>query len=997
MAQNPPPSPLTQSTYLPVTTTREPRPTYSLSVDATPFISGSHEHTLQGARSRLNPQASQFVPGASSLEPPQHRQSLLNIHATEFMPGMQYHFCKAGTSTMSAMAPVFVPKAYTAARLHLQRMQLMTILSVDTAKRLVRSMPGAAVQTPNPLAAPFVPGAREWSPYTYPDPKLECRYQSRLNRVQCVNDREATPEYEPSASIKSTKSWNKETKQYEGSYQEDRGLVEDWLHHIDFFGRAVYTKSATKPATTIAILKSSVKWLSMGSDFKSRNHFLVTSASRYLDPVVYYGKPEVLTKFHGTSLENECVGRCDKFYSRNGRWRQDYYDPEEDEPYLDSLNPEHYEDGHIIINGCTPGFKTREQVLAAGTEEQLAIDSARRAALQSRKALGLVKSKLASCSTSEESAVVQVRSYSTEQTTNADETIPAIQSGPEQNSASDTTPTQSPTLTPSTAISTPVSSQEFNRRCEAIMPSLVDWSEDEDAVEDAQAQQEDDTSAPAPVQGCLTHSEAMNQQLEEIGPISNNTSWSDDIDVEDRNEHVENSSPQPTSTPSAPLETIVEETSEELDPITSEGNMVADANDVTSPSEPSTSEVGHSPRPSISSSDGTPPTSVDESNEEQVDSVVQRDDETDSVYHVNDQPGGQVDVASSEAAERTDDEIFGMSLEEEYENIHGVPMPVETSEDVNHMSLVSTQSVAAVMGVPTRVYSQHHLRALPLTVCSGRFPRLLVGATVNGRLIPLLTTLRFGTVSNSLLYVVRTASRVDTPYMSFTPRVAYNEVVLYHHNLLQQRVVEIVDDEEEIIGTVIHPNITIRGTDNDNITPAVIVDDITPEANVEEAAPLEAASSTEPTASASGVSEPQTPRQQPTRRQVRFVEPPQACSPVSTASRYSSLAELVTGYDQWPDFSAIHHESPLSSVSSRSSNHDDETLEPIPTLPTFGSVRAGRRRAGWNFIRKFSANNNTVHLKVVGEGPSQTTEVEKKGWLKKGISKVKGFFSKKKN
>ncbi|KAI1624449.1 hypothetical protein EDD37DRAFT_411892 [Exophiala viscosa] len=926
--------------------------THSLSMDATMFIPACHEHILRETHSNFNPEAPEFIPEGHWREASPHRQSSVNIYATEFMPGMQSHHCMTRSSNMNALAPVFVPRVHMAGHLHLQRMQLTTILSVNQAKRLVRFMPGAAVQTPNPLAAEGVPRAQQWGTYTCPAPTPELtpegQYQSRLYRVQEVNDRDTIPDYEPAARVVSTKHWNNKTKQYEGRYEEERELVQCWLHHVDFFGRVVYTKSATKPATTIAILKASGKWLSMGTEYKSRNHFLVTSASRYLDPVVYYGKPEVLDELHGTALENACVGQCDKFYSRYGFWQEDYYDPDEDEPYLDTLYPEDYEKGQLIINGCTAGFRTREQVLTAGTEEKVAIDSTRRAALQSRKARGLVKSRLAYCSTSEESAVVRVGSYSTGKTPNAVQSNPPMQSSSERHSALDTTSTQSHTLRPMPSTSTSVSSEDLDRR------------------------------------------------LNEIGPLSTNASWADDIDVEDEVQAV--IGPQASFEPSAPLETILEETLEEPDSLHSEEDIVA-GDEVPMSTEPSSSdESGHSHRSSISSSDDTPPTSIDEANGDQVDDSGHQDDDNDSVYDVNDQAYGQEDIAPVEVAERTDDEIFGMTLEQEYENVHGVPMPVETSVQSNDIALVSTQRVSTVVTAQQPALHRYRRRALPWEASSGRAVRLLVGAFSNGRVVPFLTTMQFGTVHNSLLYVVGTASRVDSPYMSFAPKVAFNEVVRYQPSLPQQRVVEFSDDEEEINGTVIHPNVTIRGSNDDNITPAVIVNDITPEGNVEESTPVAspATNSESSPAAATGGSHPQTPQQQPPRRRVRFVEPPQVHSPASTASRYSSLAELVSGYDQWPDFSAIHCDSPSSSASSGTVNHDDETLAPIPTLPKFGSVRR-RRRAGFSFARVFSSRSNTVHLTVVGEGPSQTTVVEKKSWIKKGLGKVKGLFSKKRN
>ncbi|KAK5312777.1 hypothetical protein LTR93_011198 [Exophiala xenobiotica] len=162
---------------------------------------------------------------------------------------------------------------------------------------------------------------------------------------------------------------------------------------------------------------------------------------------------------------------------------------------MDRLDPEVYKEGEVIVNGCTPAFATRVQVLAAGTEEQLAIDTARRAALLSWKSCGLVKSKLAIWPTAEEPPV-----------------------------------------------ETPISSEEFNRRCEASMPSVPDWSEEEDGVDSEVMEMIESSSARPPpsipnsglkVTVSSLRQEELNRNLVAAAPLQALSSWADDVDEKD--------------------------------------------------------------------------------------------------------------------------------------------------------------------------------------------------------------------------------------------------------------------------------------------------------------------------------------------------------------------------------------------------------------------------------------------------------------------------------
>lgn len=1035
--------PQARQTRPPSVTTRDPERTYTLNVDAPAFVRGHHEHVTEEQRLKWNPRAPDFAPGTPWRTTSTYQHSFLSADATGFTPGTQSHICSTVPSKMSALAPEFVPESGLSTAGHSHRLTPPPGLSLEdgTAMRVILSTSRAEGWTPNASVAAFVPGAQQWAPYTYSDPTPEVRYKSRLNRVQYLNDELGVPEnYPPFASVVSTKVWNPRTKRYEGHYEESCDCVEQYLHHIDFFGRVVYTKSATDPATTLAVFKASGKWLYMGSEFKSRNHFLVTSAARYLDPVVYYGKPDVLDELHGTALENACIGQCAKFYSRNGRWRHDYYGADEERPILDTMDPEDYDEGHIIVNGCTPGFATREQVLAAGTEEQVAIDAARQAAWQSRKARGPVKSRLADCSTSEESPVVCIRKYSMGRTPNVNDRAMEGQSAVERDSPSDIAPAQGSTQAPSTSAGTSMSSEEFNKRCEAIMPSLSDWSQDEeetetiatethefpsalaaqsvpgsgaevgaapsreewnrrleaaaplrplssswaDDIDDEEAEEEDHLSTPtepqgcltpsealhqrleaaAPLrplssswaddvedeedeqanevststqlQGCLTQSEALHKQLEAIGSLSTNASWADDIDDDEEEVIV----PQTKFTPPVPLATIVEETCEELNPLDSEAEAITGAEDVPSTSEPSTSDGGISRTTSISvDSEGTPPTSNGESNEDQVDVAVHHDDDNDNIYETGGATCTHDDIPSAENVVRSDDDIFGMSLEEEYQNIHGVPMPIEISEGADDMEEETVPTPAQPHAVESSVS--------------------------------------------------------DAPAESPGAHVA--------------SATEVVDTEEDIIGNVIHPNDTLRDVVVDNIAPGAIVNDVSPELNPQESAPagMPAAASPTPVAVAISDSQAHTPRRQILYGREPFPEQPRLYSLASTPSPSPSLtgfdhywadfqtSPAVSSYDQWPDFSAVHYYSPSSLEPHRSFNHNDGALRPISASSTLKAIQTGRRRDGWNVVRLFSSTTTMTQVTVAGVTSSETSEDRQKSWFKKSLVKLKGFFSKK--
>ncbi|EXJ94371.1 hypothetical protein A1O1_02765 [Capronia coronata CBS 617.96] len=290
-------------------------------------------------------------------------------------------------------------------------------------------------------------------------------------------------------------------------------MVGECVHHFSFFNDPVYHKSATKPATTIAVLKSSPKHFAMTDGRNLRIPITVSWASRFLDPVRYTGNPAVLDALRGTKLENAVIGHCDKLYTGNGWWLYDEWSRQEEQPLLDPLNRSKYLKGHTIINGCTRGFPTSREIISAGTEEKLAIDKARKAALQSRLARGPTKSSLGrSCVSSDELEEVPVFIPTQEQPSSIDQQ-PA-------NTARDNGRS---VAAPVAVAAVPLSREKFHRRLAAIpLPSGGDWADDDDEEEEQEA----------PFESFMAEREAFNRRLEALGPVGS-SNWADDIDDED--------------------------------------------------------------------------------------------------------------------------------------------------------------------------------------------------------------------------------------------------------------------------------------------------------------------------------------------------------------------------------------------------------------------------------------------------------------------------------
>ncbi|KIX00002.1 uncharacterized protein Z518_10929 [Rhinocladiella mackenziei CBS 650.93] len=637
-----------------------------------------------------NVQASEFIVGQAEGRF-QYALSTLSAHARMFVPGQQEHTLRCHEEQLGAAAMESMPR---------NQEHIPTLTPSTSANSQPAPFEEASSSSLSPTAHAFVPGAHDWCPYVFEsqeDFDAEARFMD--SRVRAYEeDREQNglyphgiyfpsssnkdnavpdvfcpvrslarfppqePEAEPSAESLYAQCQRRLLESIDGHTKyEDcliKELIGECVHHFNFFGRPVYDKSSTTPAAIIAVLKSSPKHFAKTDPRDLRIHTTVSSASLFLDPVLYYGDADVLNKLRGSALENAVIGQCLKFYSRAGWWTMDRWSKDEDYPEVDPLDPNAYVEGWTIVNGCTKGFRSREDILSTGTEEMLEIDKARKAAVQSRMRREPVKSRLGLACISYEDVenppiFRQVRRRLTANPkTGAEEkdSVAARASTTFQATMGQTS--GKPTVAPLPLAAAPVPRDEFERKCYATCPPpSAKWEDDIDSDDDEEEPSEIGTTA----------SEKVVDYNETIALVEENVTIND-------------------------IPTI---------------------NHQCSTSWLTRSIAGHSRSADLSQSHATSTSSPDPSDNEEVGPKTDSDDETDSTYGSSEGPNDQLYSPEHEGRGRSDEEIFGMTCEEEFESIHGrhwgnplssriVEVPDDFIASDEQKSPIPAQKVAAI-------------------------------------------------------------------------------------------------------------------------------------------------------------------------------------------------------------------------------------------------------------------------------------------------------------
>lgn len=969
--------------------------------DAVSSIKGSDN----SAAKSFNVHAATFIPGTS-----EHPYSRSLSEGTQPASAPQELNPIVGVTTLSPQATEFVPATTDQAA--------EVTVYLNTASSDTLSIGTYKVSSPslNPLAQAFTPAVGFWRPYSdlQQDTNLEADDEDSMElNVQhpehtdepptenntltpavsfevAVNERISTAE----ASYGQRQGWilvdhDEYTDYWNYSVEE---LVDDGcVHHINFFGRPVFSKTNTSPAVSIAVLKSRAKNLHITGPYDLRKGAIMTCAMDLIDPVIYYGDPEILEKHHGTELENKCIGACEKFYSQYGWWMQDSWGLDEHRPQIDLLDPHTYSEDATVINGVTEGFPNRTAIITQSTDERIKEDAARMAAVKGRIARGCVKSRLGmSCISSEDLEEVPMFNTSrsaTHQHPNRPAPIPILADTSLRMEASP------PSSTTALYIKTPATDptrNEWHQRCEDTLPRLQDWADESEELSESDFD----------VKVVRTLSESGDVSCEavrvEAAAGDRQDAVGDGEQEAQKVAHVEAGGIQrPLEGINLELEAAMDiedtrtqanATMEEFTP--SESRRVSEASTETktdtsrksSLSEPKESPTT-SPEPSDDEHDPAEVKAEESGNGDQGNDI-ERDDvaaETDSLTTVAERIASLTSdifaaVEDVEAAMAS----CGISQDWEDESLPGSPpipprsplrikrrMTDGTASLTNaalseQAKLPEVSELAALNDLlltPQLPLPEGELESLSFRHVEGQAP--VVRHFPNGTATMTLPAQRFGLVRSPEMEFPRPTRRVAKPVAIPSLAIIPEEeasLTMRENPVLENVAVEessshtedggnddVAGNETAIEGIVVSPNVTIRGHgDRDEIPRRVIVADISPEETDGESP----SSSTGPAPNTPPASSTNAPR----KRRVRFAEPlvietPSPCrelreqapmrQPVSPAMR--SLMRILEDYESYPppspcdqfsDFSGIHRTSSSPSTSS------------MMSFPPFGSSRS---------------------------------------------------------
>ncbi|KAI2732361.1 hypothetical protein CBS147332_1500 [Penicillium roqueforti] len=102
------------------------------------------------------------------------------------------------------------------------------------------------------------------------------------------------------------------------------------IHHFNWMGLRVYTRSSTSPSDSLAIILAKPKKPQGGAMW--RVYSVLNRATQYIDPVLVFldHQDESLFELRGSELVRASAGRVFKFYSPHGMWMEDSSDTNDD-------------------------------------------------------------------------------------------------------------------------------------------------------------------------------------------------------------------------------------------------------------------------------------------------------------------------------------------------------------------------------------------------------------------------------------------------------------------------------------------------------------------------------------------------------------------------------------------------------------------------------------------------------------------------------------------
>lgn len=140
------------------------------------------------------------------------------------------------------------------------------------------------------------------------------------------------------------------------SYRTQLVRSDPTIHHFNWFGRPVFSRSATSPAESLAIILSKPKVPEPSENLRISS--ILHRASQVVDPVVVNlaGTDDNFLNLRSSELQHAATGHVHRYLSTHGWWLDDFQSREGPDLDLDTGNVVHYVMSDIAVaNGFTRG------------------------------------------------------------------------------------------------------------------------------------------------------------------------------------------------------------------------------------------------------------------------------------------------------------------------------------------------------------------------------------------------------------------------------------------------------------------------------------------------------------------------------------------------------------------------------------------------------------------------------------------------------------------
>ena len=168
------------------------------------------------------------------------------------------------------------------------------------------------------------------------------------------------------------------------------------IHHINWMGQGIMTKTSTPAAVSLTVALTPAKARFVDEE-NLRDRIVLREAMLYVDPVVFYGDLNQVKDLKGEALRDAAIGAAAVYYTPFGQWKNESFGEDDERPLTDELDLARYIEGTTIVNGWLEnGAPTRQDFWKDAEEAYHTILATRKKATAKRKLFGVGHTSLRS-------------------------------------------------------------------------------------------------------------------------------------------------------------------------------------------------------------------------------------------------------------------------------------------------------------------------------------------------------------------------------------------------------------------------------------------------------------------------------------------------------------------------------------------------------------------------------------------------------------------------